>query len=304
MAYEVKFLEIGSKIKVLVNNGTANLNQWYSISDIIKVAKKDSKLVGEPFDSIKYISRDGSIISNEALIQINYPPSKKVDPKSTNSKVEIFNNIEYKMIDYIGYNNAVDRLRITKLETEAGYLTYKGVKVYLNQEIMLYDLDKLIFVSKNGIGSPYQKIYFQVGNIEKYSEVYSLEFAINGKCFINQPIISKGTSVVSSAITNKIENGVPGGTAKITVLVETNSAKVFDDNTSITINDVEIVKTGLHSFDVKLDSDGEYNFNIYIFSEDTIDDGAIFFDLELKLINNDDSFIDKEKNKSSIIINL
>ena len=131
-----------------------------------------------------------------------------------------------------------------------------------------------------------------------------MEFAINGKCFINQPIISKGTSVVSSAITNKIENGVPGGTAKITVLVETNSAKVFDDNTSITINDVEIVKTGLHSFDVKLDSDGEYNFNIYIFSEDTIDDGAIFFDLELKLINNDDSFIDKEKNKSSIIINL
>lgn len=304
MAYEIKFLDIGDKLKVLINNQQITLNKWYSISEPFKVAKKDAKLVGEPFDSIKYISKNGDMISNEALIQINYPPSKKNDPLSTNSQIEVFQNSEYILDEHIAINNAVDRIRITKIETEGGYFTYKGIKVYLNQEIMMFDLDKLIFHTKNGIGTPYQRLHFQVGNNEKYSKVYTLEYVIYGKSFLNAPIITKGTVGISTSVSNKIENGTPGGLAKVSVLVETNSKKVFDSDTTITINELEIVKPGTYDFDVKLDSEGNFSFNTYIYSEDTIDDGAIYFDVELKSLNGSDSLIDMEKNKSSIIINL
>lgn len=304
MAYEIKFLDIGDKLKVLINNQQITLNKWYSISEPFKVAKKDAKLIGEPFDSIKYISKNGDMISNEALIQINYPPSKKNDPLSTNSQIEVFQNSEYILDEHIAINNAVDRIRITKIETEGGYFTYKGIKVHLNQEIMMFDLDKLIFHTKNGIGTPYQRLHFQVGNNEKYSKVYTLEYVIYGKSFLNDPVITKGTIGISTSISSKIENGTPGGLAKISVLVETNSKKVFDSDTTITINELEIVKPGTYDFDVKLGSEGDFSFNTYIYSEDTIDDGAIYFDLELKSINNETSFIDEERNKSAIVINL
>ena len=302
--YQIRFIEIGDKVDLKVNGAAANNSTWYDIDSTMRITKKDSKLLGEPFDSIKYVSKKDDVISNEALIQINYPPNKNQNPSSVNNQITINKNQTYVLNKNFTFNSSVDRIRIVKFDQNAGELLFNKRPIYIGQEIMIYDLNKLEFLSKNGIGNPYQSLIYKAGNNQKYStQEYYLRFKIDGKSFLEEPVIKNSITDISASVSIPIKNGVINGKAYLKVKVQTDSIKIFEKG-SVVVNELEVIKSGEYFFNVDLNSEGEFNFNIYMSSDEVISDGAIYFNVELISINNDTTIVDQENNKSLIIVNL
>lgn len=302
--YQIRFIEIGDKVDLKVNGATANNSTWYDIDSTMRITKKDSKLLGEPFDSIKYVSKKDDVISNEALIQINYPPNKNQNPSSVNNQITINKNQTYVLNKNFTFNSSVDRIRIVKFDQNAGELLFNKRPIYIGQEIMIYDLNKLEFLSKNGIGNPYQSLIYKAGNNQKYStQEYYLRFKIDGKSFLEEPVIKNSITDISASVSIPIKNGVINGKAYLKVKVQTDSIRIFEKG-SVVVNELEVIKSGEYFFNVDLNSEGEFNFNIYMSSDEVISDGAIYFNVELISINNDTTIVDQENNKSLIIVNL
>ena len=302
--YQIRFIEIGDKVDLKVNGAAANNSTWYDIDSTMRITKKDSKLLGEPFDSIKYVSKKDDVISNEALIQINYPPNKNQNPSSVNNQITINKNQTYVLNKNFTFNSSVDRIRIVKFDQNAGELLFNKRPIYIGQEIMIYDLNKLEFLSKNGIGNPYQSLIYKAGNNQKYStQEYYLRFKIDGKSFLEEPVIKNSITDIIASVSIPIKNGVINGKAYLKVKVQTDSIKIFEKG-SVVVNELEVIKSGEYFFNVDLNSEGEFNFNIYMSSDEVISDGAIYFNVELISINNDTTIVDQENNKSLIIVNL
>lgn len=302
--YQIRFIEIGDKVDLKVNGAAANNSTWYDIDSTMRITKKDSKLLGEPFDSIKYVSKKDDVISNEALIQINYPPNKNQNPSSVNNQITINKNQTYVLNKNFTFNSSVDRIRIVKFDQNAGELLFNKRPIYIGQEIMIYDLNKLEFLSKNGIGNPYQSLIYKAGNNQKYStQEYYLRFKIDGKSFLEEPVIKNSITDISASVSIPIKNGVINGKAYLKVKVQTDSIRIFKKG-SVVVNELEVIKSGEYFFNVDLNSEGEFNFNIYMSSDEVISDGAIYFNVELISINNDTTIVDQENNKSLIIVNL
>ena len=302
--YQIRFIEIGDKVDLKVNGAAANNSTWYDIDSTMRITKKDSKLLGEPFDSIKYVSKKDDVISNEALIQINYPPNKNQNPSSVNNQITINKNQTYVLNKNFTFNSSVDRIRIVKFDQNAGELLFNKRPIYIGQEIMIYDLNKLEFLSKNGIGNPYQSLIYKAGNNQKYStQEYYLRFKIDGKSFLEEPVIKNSITDISTSVSIPIKNGVINGKAYLKVKVQTDSIRIFEKG-SVVVNELEVIKSGEYFFNVDLNSEGEFNFNIYMSSDEVISDGAIYFNVELISINNDTTIVDQENNKSLIIVNL
>ena len=302
--YQIRFIEIGDKVDLKVNGAAANNSTWYDIDSTMRITKKDSKLLGEPFDSIKYVSKKDDVISNEALMQINYPPNKNQNPSSVNNQITINKNQTYVLNKNFTFNSSVDRIRIVKFDQNAGELLFNKRPIYIGQEIMIYDLNKLEFLSKNGIGNPYQSLIYKAGNNQKYStQEYYLRFKIDGKSFLEEPVIKNSITDISASVSIPIKNGVINGKAYLKVKVQTDSIRIFEKG-SVVVNELEVIKSGEYFFNVDLNSEGEFNFNIYMSSDEVISDGAIYFNVELISINNDTTIVDQENNKSLIIVNL
>ena len=130
-----------------------------------------------------------------------------------------------------------------------------------------------------------------------------MRFKIDGKSFLEEPVIKNSITDISTSVSIPIKNGVINRKAYLKVKVQTDSIRIFEKG-SVVVNELEVIKSGEYFFNVDLNSEGEFNFNIYMSSDEVISDGAIYFNVELISINNDTTIVDQENNKSLIIVNL
>lgn len=304
---EIKFTSVGNKIDLLVNGEKAILGKWYPYNSIFQVRNK-SGFKGEPFDQVKYVYRNEDKLSNEASIDIDFPPNKNKKPSSENKNVTLENNKEYSLMDFISHNDAVDRIKIVDFDS-TGVISLNGRNVYKGQVILMEEFPSIEFETKTGIGNPYNSIKYQVGNSNEYSDIYIIESSIYGYAKFKEQVISetinKEDNTINYSISNKIENGIVNGIAKFIVQIDSNSNEIFNPelNTSVVINDKEILKTGTYEFNLKVNDLGEVDLNIEVISTSLISGGGVYFVVEASSINENESII-QGRNKNNFLINL
>jgi len=304
---EIKFLEIGERVSVQIDNVNVVRNQWYDASKNFKVLKKKGSFYGEPLDYIRYVAKEDDKISNEAILTVNFPPNKKQPPYSFNNQKLIENNEEIDLSQLIHLNDTADRIRITSFKENVGDFLFNGNKVYKGLEFMTYDIDKLKYTSGSGTGLPYQEIEFQVGNKERYSQNYKLTLNIDGKGILEDPIISPADSFefrTTSALI-KLVNGPIGGKVKFNVEFNTQSEQIYlaDNTGSVGINEQEINRNGIFNFEGDINENGEFDINIHAYSKNVISDGSFYFNVTLESINDNTELVGESNNKI-IVLNL
>ena len=228
-----KIVAFGDRTNAKVNGFNALINTWYNASDVLTVHKNNPSLFGEPFDVIKFKVTDDVIESNVGNITINVPPNKVNSPLSSNFTGTIANNTEYTVINNIPFNDAVDRIKILSFTNEVGQLIFDTNNIYPGFEILHYDFNLLKFKSKNGFGSPYFNMTYQVGNADGYNNtIYSLNYNIFGQASLTQDSEETLTDEFTKSLSFdvKINNGWVNKTAKINVAVNL-SASAWPTNT-------------------------------------------------------------------------
>ena len=234
-----RFTDLGQRAITKVNGVIAQIGVWYNQGSSVTSQKANNLHLGEPYDQIKYEATNGTLNSNVGVIDINFPPNKTILPTSSDVVVTMNNNQVLDLINHITYNNAVDRIKIISYTNNVGELEFYGATVYNNKVIMQYDFSELKFTSTTGVGSPYQKIYFKVGNKDGYSATtYSITINIVGTAelinLIQSPVedvdLGNGTGYRGIEVTLRIKKGYINGTAKFKMNVNL-SANAWPVNT-------------------------------------------------------------------------
>lgn len=286
-----KFLNLGERVKVFINNVLAQINTPYDDIEPIRIEKNNNSHFGEPFDEINYQAFDdtdnGEIKSNIAKIIVNFPPDKSIVPASSNVEITMQNDEQINIMNFITYNAAVDRIKIIDFN-DIGDLTFFSGFIFQNKEIMQYNFSQLKYKSNvSGIGFPYQEIKFQVGNANEYNPtIYSLKINIEGLASlvqIDEPdIVSNETS--KSIIYNlKIKNGAVNKSAKISVETTLPEEVFTSEESKVSLqyrnSNIEITENGTFEFSTTLDQNGEDNLllDIDLFLENNNIDGTIKF---------------------------
>lgn len=224
------FTQLGERAIVKVSGTIAQTGIWYAQGSPVVIEKQNVNHFGEPYDKVTYKAKNETLISNEANIVVNFPPNKNNQPSSVDSSVDLQNNQTINIIDHITYNDAVDRIKIISYTVGVGELEYFNSSIYPNKVIMQYDFEQIKFNTLTGIGSPYQKIYYKVGNANGFSSTtYSLSINIIGKASLlnllqNQGEINdSGVGYKYIEATIGIQNGYVNGTAKFKMNVNLSS---------------------------------------------------------------------------------
>lgn len=288
-----KFLNLGQRSKIFVDNVLATINTYYDKEKSIRIEKTDPDLLGEPFDEIQYQAfhdtPKGELKSNIAKIIVNFPPDKSLFPGSTDNQIVMENNQEISIFDHISYNEAVDRVKILSFEA-IGDITFYSNYIFENKEIMQYDFSHLRFKSRaSGTGYPYQEIRYQVGNVNSYNDtVYSLKINIEGEASlleVEEPDVQETENSKSIIYSLKVQNGVVMKTAKIEYEVSL-PAEVFENSDnevqiSYRGNTIGITENGTFNFVTELDQNGEDEIllQIDLFLENNNIEGFIKFTL-------------------------
>ena len=262
-----KIVEFGERTIAKVNGFIAVLDTWYDAADTLTFHKNNIQQFAEPFDFVKYQVTDDVLVSNVAVITINFPPNKITDPQSEDVNTEILNDTQYVVSENIPYNNAVDRIKILSFDNAVGSLTFNGSNIYPGFEILQYDFSLLKFNSKKGTGIPYQQITYQVGNAGGYNPtIYTLQYNIGGLATID--LISQETlnedGITTMSFDVKINNGRVNGIAKVNVAVNLSSSAWPVDtenffNLSYNDDDIENNVNFNEDFDVDLNGEGFEN---------------------------------------------
>lgn len=295
-----KFLNLGQRVRVFVNNVLAQINTSYNDSDAVKIEKQDNNHYGEPFDEIQYQAFDtvsgNELKSNIAKIIVDFPPNKSISPSSTNNEILIENNQEISIINSIAYNAAVDRIKILSF-SNIGNFRYNLNSIYPGQQVMNYDFELLKYKSlSSGFGNPYQEIKYQVGNINGYNPtIFSLKINIDGLASlieVEPADIEENEQSKSIIYNTRISNGFINKTAK--VKIETSlPEEVFTSDSEITViyrnNSIDITQNGEIEIETTLDQIGEDNIllNMTLMLENNNINGFIKFTL-LEVNNNND----------------
>lgn len=309
-----KITELGSKTDTFVDGNPASINTWYPSTAVLTTKKKigDELIFGEPYDRIKTIITDGAVDSNENNVIINFPPNKTIAPESSNTSSFIANNTVYNLIDYIGYNSAVDRIKIISF-LSPGEITLYGNLIYPNIEISLYDLRNLIFTSGFGIGTPYNEIKYQVGNADGYNPTeYEINFNISGVSnveFVDEDQVLE-SGIYSYDSDFKIVKGVPFGRAQIELTVDLSPSAwpaLTDNEFSISSNNLSY-ENNINVIDLPLEIDLDFkgnadvNFSLLIDELDAPVTGTV--KIVLKSINNDPSLVSLTNYEINLNINI
>jgi hypothetical protein len=290
-----RFKYLGQRAITKVNGVVAQIGVWYNQGSSITSQKANNIHLGEPYDQIKYEATNGTLTSNISVIDINFPPDKNIAPMSSDATVTINNNQVLNLINHITYNNAVDRIKIISYTNNVGELDFYGTTVYNNKVIMQYDFSELKFTSTTGIGSPYQKIYFKVGNKDGFSlTTYSITINITGTAELIKLIqspdeivdLGNGNGYKGTEMTLRIKNGYINGIAKfkMNVNLSSNAWPVNTENIAmITYNggNKEVNTNGDTIVNIPIGSTGETNiiFGIAINLVDLPVTGTITFTL-------------------------
>ncbi len=274
-----KITELGIRTTPKVNGVVAVIGTWYPRVNVLTVHKNNSAHLGEPFDVLKYQVTDGEITSNTANLVVDCPPDLLVSPTSSNDTVVASTEITYDVIDNIPYSNGVDRIKIVNF-TNVGSLELNGIAIFPGITIFHYDFENLKYTTNLGIGIPYQKIQYQVGNSTGFNPIiYELDYNIVGLSSLLE--LTEDTGQTDFDIDNppnpdtnfkeatfKITNGVPFAEAEVEIIINL-AATAFPGGTSQ--NSVIITANG-NSFDyqanvtetktITLDADGECLFEL------------------------------------------
>lgn len=294
-----KFLNLGQRVDVSVNNISAQTNTYYEDSDTITVEKNDSTQYGEPFDEIQfqgfYQSQSEELKSNISKIFVNFPPDKTLAPESVNNEITIDNNQQISIIDSIFYNSAVDRIKILDFEN-IGQLTFNSNFIFQNKEVLQYDFNKIKFKSNaSGIGFPYQKIKYQVGNLDGYnSTIYLLTINIDGLASlveVDDPDVNANEESKSIIYNIQIVSGIINKNAKVQIETSFPPEVFTDPDSSIKLiyrnNVINIKDNGIIEITTVLDQDGKDDLylEIDLFLENNNIDAFVKFTL-LEVDNN------------------
>ena len=274
-----KITEFGIRTTPKVNGVVAVVGTWYPHVNILSIEKNNPTHLGEPFDVLKYQVTDGTLVSNIANLVVDCPPDLLVSPTSSNDTVVAATEITYDVIDNIPYSNGVDRIRIVAFEL-AGSLQLNGINVFPGIVVFHYDFENLKYTTDLGIGVPYQKIQYQVGNSAGFNPtIYELEYNIAGLSSLMELTEDTGQTDMDvynppnpdtnyKEATFKITNGVPFADAEIEIIINL-AATAFPGGGSQ--NSVIVTANGT-SFDyqanttetktVTLDADGECLFEL------------------------------------------
>ena len=274
-----KITEFGIRTTPKVNVVVAVIGTWYPKVNILTIEKNNPAHLGEPFDVLKYQVTDGTLVSNVTNLVVDCPPDLLVSPTSSNDTVVAATEITYDVIDNIPYSNGVDRIRIVDFEN-IGSLELNGIGIFPGVTIFHYDFENLKYTTNLGIGIPYQKIQYQVGNSAGFNPtIYELEYNIAGLSSLME--LTEDTGQTDMDIDNppnpdtnykeatfKITNGVPFAEAEIEIIINL-AATAFPGGGSQ--NSVIVTANGT-SFDyqanttetktVTLDADGECLFEL------------------------------------------
>ena len=274
-----KITEFGIRTTPKVNGVVAVIGTWYPKANILTIEKNNPAHLGEPFDVLKYQVTDGQLTSNTANIIVDCPPNILVEPTSSNDVVTAAVSTTYDVIDNIPYSSGVDRIRIVDFEN-IGSLELNGIGIFPGVTIFHYDFENLKYTTNLGIGVPYQKIQYQVGNSAGFNPtIYELEYNIAGLSSLME--LTEDTGQVDFDVDNppnpdtnykeatfKITNGVPFAEAEIEIIINL-AATAFPGGGSP--NSVIVTANGV-SFDyqanvtetktVTLDADGECLFEL------------------------------------------
>ena len=274
-----KITEFGIRTTPKVNGVVAVIGTWYPKVNILTIEKNNPAHLGEPFDVLKYQVTDGEIVSNTANLVVDCPPDLSIAPTSSNQNITAAVSTTYDVIDNIPYSNGVDRIRIVDFEN-IGSLELNGIGIFPGVTIFHYDFENLKYTTNLGIGVPYQKIQYQVGNSAGFNPtIYKLEYNIAGLSSLME--LTEDTGQVDFDIDNppnpdtnykeatfKITNGVPFADAEIEIIINL-AATAFPGGGSQ--NSVIITANGT-SFDyqanttvtktITLDADGECLFEL------------------------------------------
>lgn len=305
---EIKFLSIGPRVKVKINqNEDAVVNQWYGITTNFRVEKFNNSDLGEPLDSIRYVARNNDKQSNEATIEVNFPPDKTSAPNSINKIIEIDQNDVYSLKDLLTLNDSSDRIRITSYVSNVGSLLFNNSQIYPGMEFMIYDLANLKFHSESGTGSPYQNILFQVGTKERWSQVYRLQLNIIGISQLDDPIVVNPSSYEyrTASATFKIKNAVVNGKVRyeVTYSSDSNEISIPENEGSIVISETDIARPGTYSFESDLNNQGEFDVKVNISSKNVITDSGFNFTVKVISVNGDENLVG-DPDEKSVTLNL
>ena len=308
-----KIVEFGERTIAKVNDVVALIETWYPKAELLTFEKINNSFYGEPFDRAKLCVTDGTTESNINNVLINFPPDKQVSLLSSNFTVAALNNLIYNLANIITYSASVDRIKIIDFQ-DIGILLFEGTHIFNNFEIMAYDLNLLTYMTGSGIGQPYQKIRFQVGNADEYlATIYEVDFNIAGESSILNIVASE--QVLQNGIYNysktfAVINGTPNGNAQLelTVNLSASAWPAFTENTlnidSLNLNYEENVNVTSQPITITLDEFGNGNINVDL-SISQIDvpvTGTIEF--VLISINGNTSLVSLSSNNIELIINI
>lgn len=270
---QFKLIEFGQRTTPKVNGIPAALGVWYLNTDVLSIEKNDPTHYGEPFDYLKYKVTDGTIESNNANLVINCPPDLLVSATSSNQSITALENTLYNVVDYIPFSAGVDRIKIISFDN-IGQLKISNFSIYPNYTVMHYDFANLNFKTEFGTGVPYQKIYYQVGNINGFNAtVYELTFNINGLASLDPISESNGTEInmpdspdiryfeAAFQINTARINGVAN--VEININLSASAWPVSTENTLILdygSDNIERQANGIENISVNLDSNGSEDF--------------------------------------------
>jgi hypothetical protein len=290
-----RFTDLGQRAITKVNGVVAQIGVWYNQGSSVTSQKANNAHLGELYDQIKYEATNGTLTSNVGVIDINFPPNKTIPPTSSDAIVTMNNNQVLDLINHIAYNSAVDRIKIISYTNNVGELEFYGATVYNNKVIMQYDFTELKFTSTTGVGSPYQKIYFKVGNKDGFSATtYSVTINIIGTAELINLIqsadevvdLGDGNGYKGTEMTLRIKKGYINGIAKfkMNVNLSANAWPVNTQNTAmITYNggNEEVNANGDTIVNIPIGSTGETDiiFGIGINLVDLPVTGTITFTL-------------------------
>lgn len=306
-----KIVEFGERTTVKVNGFNAVLDAWYDEPiSALTIHKNDPALFGEPFDFIKYQVTDDTLISNTAVITVNFPPDLSVNPESLDTVDFIENDTQYIVSDLLPFNSAVDRIKIVSFDSNAGSLLFNGSNIYPGFEMLFYDFQLLTFKSKKGTGDPYQEIKYQVGNSLGYNSIeYSAKLNIAGLAILEKTdesqLVEDGISRLSFDL--KINNGRINGVAKVTINVNLSSGAwpVDTDNFfNLSYNNDDIENNANFTTDVMVDLNNEGFESLFGQLDISTADTPVTGTIKLKLIdiNSNPALVDPANNE--IIINV
>lgn len=289
-----RFTDLGERAITKVNGVVASIGIWYNQGLPITSHKANNAHFGEPYDKIKYQVTDGTLTSNEATVNVNFPPNKLLAPTSSDVIVSMLNSATLNVGALITYNAAVDRIKIISFDNAVGELEFFGSATYNNKVIMQYELDELKFNSLTGFGSPYQKIYFKVGNADGFSATtYSVTINIIGEASLlnlfrndSTPAEDLVNGYKGTEVTLRVSNGYVNGTAKVRMDINLDAAAwppLTSNQAFLSYNggNFDTNENGINEFDIALNAIGETDliFTIGISLDDIPVTGTITFTL-------------------------